>query len=141
MHHPIARGMVAGLIATVVLSILMLMKQAMGIMPKLNVIAMLADMTQTGAAVGWIMHFVIGVVLWGGGFALLVDRLPGGSVPVKGIVFAVAAWLLMMIVVMPMAGAGFFGMSLGIMAPIATLMLHIIFGWVLGFSYHKLTPA
>ncbi|MEO8848412.1 MAG: hypothetical protein ABI440_07270 [Casimicrobiaceae bacterium] len=42
------------------------------------------------------------------------------------IVFAIGAWLGMMIVVMPMAGAGLFGMKLGPMAPIMTLIVHII---------------
>ena len=36
---------------------------------------------------------------------------------------------------MPMAGVGFFGSHLGIMAPVMTLMLHIVFGFVLGTVY------
>jgi len=49
--------------------------------------------------------------------------------------FAVVAWLMMMIVVMPMAGAGMFGLGLGMMAPVATLVLHVLFGQVLGRVY------
>jgi hypothetical protein len=41
----------------------------------------------------------------------------------------------MMIVMMPMSGAGLFGMSLGMMAPVMTLMLHVIFGFALGVVY------
>jgi hypothetical protein len=48
-------------------------------------------------------------------------------------------WLMMMVAVMPMAGAGMFGLNMGVMAPIATLMLHLIFGAVLGFTYQKLS--
>ena len=66
---------------------------------------------------------------------MLDPYLPGGSHSVKGIVFGVGAWLLMMIVVMPMAGAGLFGMNLGIMAPIMTFILHVIYGAVLGAVY------
>lgn len=44
----------------------------------------------------------------------------------------------MMIIVMPMAGAGLFGLNIGIMAPVATLILHLIFGAVLGYTYAKL---
>ena len=58
----------------------------------------------------------------------------------KGIVFGIAAWLSMMIMVMPMAGADFFGMNFGMMAPVMTLVLHIIFGAVLGKVYTAL-PA
>ncbi len=60
---------------------------------------------------------------------LLVPYLPGGSYMLKGMTFGVAAWLLMM--VMPMANVGLFGM----MAPVMTLMLHLIFGAVLGAAY------
>lgn len=43
-----------------------------------------------------------------------------------------APWLIMMIAMMPMAGAGLFGMGIGVAAPAMTLMLHLIFGAVLG---------
>ena len=50
--------------------------------------------------------------------------------------FSVLAWLLMMLIPMPMAGAGFFGITLGIYgAPVMTLILHLIWGAVLGYTY------
>ena len=39
---------------------------------------------------------------------------------------------------MPMAGAGLFGLGLGVMAPIATLMLHWAYGAVMGATYGAL---
>jgi hypothetical protein len=45
----------------------------------------------------------------------------------------------MMIVAMPMASAGFFGMGLGMMAPVVTLILHLIWGAVLGFVFSRLS--
>jgi hypothetical protein len=54
---------------------------------------------------------------------------------------AVLGWSLMMIVLMPMAGAGMFAMSLGVMAPMMTLVLHLIFGAVLGWTYGRLTAT
>jgi len=44
----------------------------------------------------------------------------------------------MMVIAMPMSGAGLFGMNLGMMAPVMTLMLHLIWGAVLGGSYGAL---
>lgn len=38
---------------------------------------------------------------------------------------------------MPMAGKGLFGMHIGIMAPTMTLVLHLIFGAVLGWVYDR----
>jgi uncharacterized membrane protein YagU involved in acid resistance len=131
----IGKGVIAGFVATVVLSAIMLMKSAMGLMPELDVITMLGRMMGAGAFVGWITHFVIGSIVWGGLFAVLEPRLPGGSLWLKGAVFGVGAWFLMMVIVMPMAGAGPFGASLGMAAPIMTLVLHVIFGAVLGATY------
>ncbi len=134
--------LVAEFIATVVLSAMMVVKGMMGLMPELDVAAMIGMMMGASVAVGWIVHFMIGTIAWGGGFALLYEHILGGNAVVKGIIFGVVAWLGMMIIVMPMAGAGLFGMNLGIMAPIMTLVLHIIFGAVLGAVYQmRATPA
>lgn len=134
----VGRGLIAGLAATIVLSLLMLMKQMMGLMPELDMIAMLSKMMgNSGPAMGWVTHFAIGTVAWGILYVVLEPSLPGQSW-FKGAVFATGAWLLMMIIIMPMAGAGLFGLSLGMMAPIATLVLHWIYGAVLGGVYGAL---
>lgn len=129
------KGIAAGFAATAVLSLAMLMKQAMGVMPELNPIQMITQMmgAQT-PAVGWIAHFLIGTVMWGALYALLDPKLPGLHW-FRGVLFATGAWLVMMIVLMPMAGAGIFGLNTGVMAPIAALMLHWLFGAVLGSVY------
>lgn len=138
------RSMVAGFAATVVLSLLLLMKVAMGLMPELNPVAMLTDMAHANMGmpaspmVGWVAHFMIGTVLWGILFKLLYGLLPGGNAFLKGISLSVLAWLLMMILPMPMVGAGLFRMKLGMMAPVMTLMMHLIWGAVLGYTYGRL---
>ena len=139
------RSMIAGFAATVVLSMLMIAKGMMGLMPELDVIAMLSMMAQNymgfgGAGLAWMMHFMIGTVLWGALFAALYEMLPGATAVIKGVSLGVLAWFLMMILPMPMAGAGFFGLGLGLLAPVMTLMLHIIYGVVLGLVFQAL-PA
>ena len=130
------KGMIAGLVGTIVLSALMLMKTRMGMMPELNPIKMISEMLGASTlAAGWVMHFMIGTVLWGTLFAWLDPRIPGEGHWLKGIWFAIGAWLLMMIVMLPMAGAGLFGINLGMMAPVMTLIMHIIYGVVLGGVY------
>ena len=137
-------SMVAGFIATVALSVLMLLKGAMGLMPELNPIAMLTDMASqnmgmpASPVVGWVAHFAIGTVMWGILFKLLHGWLPGGNALLKGVWFAALAWLMMMIGPMPMAGAGLFGMNLGVMAPAMTLIMHLAWGVVLGGTYGRL---
>lgn len=138
----VGKGMIAGFAATVVLSVIMVMKSAIGLMPELDVIGMLTQMVNASSPiVGWVIHFVIGTVVWGALFAWLDPSVPGQGHWLKGVVFGIAAWVLMMVVVMPMAGAGFFGMNLGMMAPVMTLVLHIIFGAVLGGIYGLERPS
>ena len=134
----IAKGILAGLAATVVLTLMMLAKGAMGLMPALDPVGMIAEMMGVSATIAWGVHFMIGAVIWGGAFALLEQNLPGGDFWVKGVVLGVGAWLIMMVAMMPMAGVGFFGMQLGIMAPVLTLVMHLVFGAVLGGVYGML---
>ena len=134
----IKAGIISGFVATIVLSVLMILKAKMGVMPELNAIKMLAGMMDAPLVMGWVAHFMIGTIIWGVLFALLVDKIPGNTM-VSAIIFSIGAWVLMMIGPMPMAGAGVFGMNLGMMAPVATLMLHIIWGVVLGFTYQRLS--
>lgn len=134
----IVRGVIAGFAATVVLSALMVMKGMIGVMPDLDIARMLGGMMSQGPAAGWVGHFVIGSVVWGASFAVLYPELPGGPAWIKGALFGLAAWLLMMATVTPMAGQGLFGMRLGSMAAMMTAVLHVIFGVVLGISYARL---
>jgi len=132
------RGIGAGLVATMVLSMIMVAKGMMGLMPELNVIMMLSKMMNSAPIIGWIAHFMIGMLVWGLGFSAVARFLPGSSNVTKGISFGIAAWAMMMVAVMPMAGAGFFGLKMGMVAPVMTLMLHVIYGAVLGLVYGKL---
>lgn len=140
----ITKGIMAGFAATLVLTVLMLMKNSMGIMPELDPVHMMANMiaqnmgVEPNMVIGWIMHFMIGSVAWGGAFAVFNDIFPAKTQRKKGIILGIAAWFMMMIGPMPMGGAGLFGLNIGPMAPLMTFMLHIIFGIVLGTVYSKL---
>lgn len=133
-------GILAGLAATIVLSILMIIKAKMGVMPDVNVIAMLAKTMGGGAAMGWLAHFMIGAVIYGVIYSAVFSKLPLANSAARGAALGVAGWVVMMIAVMPMMGAGFFGLGLpsGMMVPIVTLMLHLIYGVVLGLVYRRL---
>ncbi len=133
---PMIKGFFAGFAATIVLSLFMIMKEQMGMMPDFDIIQMLTKMSGASSPLaGWLMHFMIGNILWGGLFAQFQDRIPGGNMMIRGIVFGIGAWILMMVMVMPMVGAGIFGMRFGMAAPIMTLLLHIVFGATLGAVY------
>ena len=136
----LGKGMLAGLAATVVLSALMVMKAMMGIMPALDLPRMIAGMMGAPNAplLGWIVHFMIGVVGYGIAIVVFGNSATGAGNVMRGIAIGVVGWLIMMLMLMPMVGAGFFGLNMGVMAPMMTLILHIIFGAVLGWVYGRL---
>ena len=133
-------GLIAGLAATLVLSLLMIMKGMMGLMPDMDVITMLAKQMGGGAIMGWVAHFMIGIVGYGIAYALVFGNLPFGNHILRGLMLGIVGWLVMMVMVMPMMGAGLFGLQMpsATMVPVATLMLHVIFGMVLGAVFGKL---
>lgn len=135
----IGKAIIAGFIATVVLSIIMVIKAVLGFMPGFNAIELIHGITGGPLVLGWVGHFVIGALLWGTFFALLYGALPGANPLTKALVFSVMAWLAMMLIFMPVAGAGFFGLAIGLPVIVATLVLHLIWGAVLGLSYARLT--
>lgn len=133
------KGILAGFIATVVLSILMIAKAFSHWLSAFNAIEGIHRLTGGPLVAGWAGHFVIGSILWGVLFALLYRRLPGGRGPMRGIVFGLIAWLAMMLLFLPIAGYGFFGVAIGWPVLVFTLAMHLIYGLVLGISYALLT--
>jgi hypothetical protein len=130
-HHAFC-GMVAGFLATAGLSLLMGVLVPLGLAP--DIVGLISAALQSGRDIGWMVHFLVGTVAWGGFFAILQPFLPSRSGPVRGMMFGVGAWLAMMLVMMPIADAGYFGLSLGWTTPFTTLLLHLIFGALLGLS-------
>lgn len=134
-------GVVAGLVATLVISMVLILRLSAGVMPWYNPIEIMNLTAQNllgtpdSIFVGWTIHFIVGTVIWGILFALLVPYLPGATNMQRGLVFGLGAWLVVMFTVFPMAGSGFFGMGFGLVAPLSTLLGHIVFGWALGGTY------
>ncbi len=143
----VVKSITAGFGATLILSFFMIAKSALGVMPAMNAIALLVHLshnligTPPSPVVGWILHFFIGSVLWGVLFGLLQSVLPGDRPVAKALCFSVVAWLLMMVILMPLAGQGLFAVKIGVMAAVATLVLHLIWGASLGLIYQWLQGA
>lgn len=116
------------------------MKAAMGLMPELDMPRMIAGMmgAPDQPALGWAVHLMIGILGYGLVFAVIVSRLPAQNRILQGVALGVVGWLMMMVALMPMAGVGMFGLALGLMAPAMTLMLHLMFGAILGGTYRLL---
>jgi hypothetical protein len=138
------KGMVAGGAATAVLSLAMVVVGATGFEPQLELTRMLLatlDAPPSQYVLGWILHIVIGSVLLGGLFAQIEPRLRADTHTKGGVLYGVLTWLVVMLVVMPAAGAGPFGFQLSLFAPLVMLGLQVLYGGVLGWTYGKLAPT
>ena len=135
----VSKGVEAGFIATIVISLLMLVQQAAGVAPTFNLITLITAATNMPdyVAISWIVHFVVGVGLWGVGFAAFSPHLPGPHW-LRGLIFGAFAWFLMMVIFLPAAGMPVFANGLGTTIPVISLMLHLVYGAVIGESYHLL---
>jgi hypothetical protein len=129
------KGMIAGLVATLVLSALMVLNNTMNLMPQIHLIGWLTSLGTLSRPAAWMDHFIIGVVVWGLLFAVYDGLATRPSPWLKGIIFGVFAWLIMMLTFLPLAGAGFFGAKIDITAKVGLLVLHLIYGVVLGATY------
>jgi Family of unknown function (DUF6789) len=122
----IGNGIVAGFIATLVLSALH------------EPITVLTSAVGVRAPVtGLLFHFFVGTLLWGSAFGLVHDYLFGPSW-LRGVVFAGAAALIVMFVIAPLTGSGFLCLRLGLFAPVVVALFHLAYGTILGAIYGKL---
>jgi hypothetical protein len=129
------KGMFAGFVATLVLTALMLINGAFDLVPQINIIRLLTTLGTLSVPSAWMDHFIVGVVVWGLLFAVYDGGADRPAHWLKGIIFGVFAWLVMMVAFMPLAGAGFFGAKIGVTAPVGLLIVHLIYGLVLGATY------
>ncbi|RME08085.1 MAG: hypothetical protein D6803_02145 [Anaerolineae bacterium] len=140
-------AIVAGLVGTVVITLIMAMAPKMG-MPKMDMVGMLGSMFGgENRALGLVIHLMMGAI-----FALIYAYLWSagvGSVSVgSGAVFGIVHWLIVGLIMggMPMMHAGiksgaveapgvYVLKSGGVMAFMGGLVGHIIFGIVVALVY------
>ena len=135
----IRNGLISAIFATLAAGSMMLMNNALHRIPELHLARTLAAVLgyPDHLMVGWIAFLVIGILVFGVLFAVLAPKLPVRSYLVKGLIFGVVSWLLMMVVIMPLAGAGFFGVSRGHILALAALVLNLVYWIVLSLMYRS----
>ncbi|MBT3728324.1 MAG: hypothetical protein HOL62_03315 [Candidatus Marinimicrobia bacterium] len=124
-----------GVIATAIMSVVAIMAPMMG-MPKMDFGEMLGannPMIVMPYAAGWMMHFVIGIVLTAIYASVFLNRLSGAYV-IRGIIFAMLPFVMAQSMMMPMMGNGFWSGG-DIMAIMGSFIGHVCFGAVLGSVY------
>jgi len=105
-----SKTIVAGVVATAVMSLIGYFLAPMMGMPKMDFGHMLGTNNPMMAMpywAGWAIHFMMGII-----FALVfvkaVAPMLKGSYAVRGLIFGVVLFLLAQLIVMPMMGAGIF---------------------------------
>jgi len=133
MKTKIQQAVLGGIVATAVMTMVMFVAPLMG-MPKMNPAAMLAGMMGFPIIIGWVMHFMVGVIfalayvfLFSGIFAKISSKI------VKGALFGLVVFLFAQ-VMMAVIGAVMGGMPSpeGSMTLVilGSMMGHIVYGIV-----------
>lgn len=141
-------AIVAGLVGTVVMSMLLVMAPGMG-MPKMDIVGMLGSMFDKNgnSMLGWALHLMMGVV-FAIIYALLWSAGIGSATIVGGLIFGIVHWLMLGLVMagVPMMHAGIRANTVqapgvymtnagGMMAFVGGLMGHALFGLVVALVY------
>ena len=136
------RAILAGLIATIAMTMLIYMAPHMG-MPTMDIAALLGTPMNGGVMpavlsgpwlMGMMMHFVLGTLLFPLVYAYFVYGLLPGKPWLKGLIWGVALWMVMQVMPLPMMGKGFFASKTPepLLFVMGTLMGHLLYGAVLG---------
>lgn len=129
MNNTNQKTVLAGIIGTVMMTLVTVFAPMMG-MPKMSAPNMLAEMTDTSAIVGWIMHFMIGIAFAFMYTYLCIFKWKINNVYLKGAVFGMIVFILAQIVMaimgamvaMPILEGSMFLMMAG------SLIGHVIYG-------------
>ena len=134
MKPNLMKSIAGGLAGTVMMTMMMRFVAPMMLGHPMDIAGMLANMMGISWAIGMVAHVMNGVVIFPLAYALVAFRFLPGSPALRGILWGVVLWLVAEMMVMPMAGAGFFSSEIGgAKAVFAALMGHIVYGALLGF--------
>ncbi len=132
MKSKIAQSIIAGLVATAVMTGFMFLAPMMGL-PKMNPVEMLSGMMGVSLMIGYFMHFMIGIIFAAVYVYLFNPKVHISSKLLKGVLFGFAVFVfaqVMMFIIgkmmpMPMPQDNMMLMMLG------SLIGHLVFGIVL----------
>lgn len=85
-----------------------------------------------GTRLGLALHVTTGVLL-ALIYALVAHFLPGAAW-LRGLTYGVFLWLVMMVVVLPLLGDGFFGWRTSRTMVLSSLTVHLLYGVILGLA-------
>lgn len=140
-----ARAAAAGLVGTGVMTALLLVEPSVGL-PKIAMGQVLSSSLglasahlAIGPALGWVLHFVIGMLLALVYAAAFDRRLPGPALA-RGLIYGALVFVVAQLVFMPLVGGGVF--SHGDVELLAgSLLGHLVYGGLTGWIYGEAEVA
>lgn len=99
----------------------------------------ITELTRGALPAAFALHLAMGLI-WAGVYAAFFEpRLPGADWQ-KGVAFALIPYVLSLVVFLPVAGGGPFGLALGAgpLPVLGNLILHVVYGVTLGELYGRL---
>lgn len=129
MNSKIQKSILAGIIGTAIMTVVMMVAPMMG-MPKMSPPEMLSGMLGMTVFVGWVMHFMIGIMFAFAYTYLCIFKHKISNVWLKGAVFGIIAFVFAQIMMAIMGAMMPMPKMEGSMmlTMIGSLMGHIIFG-------------
>ena len=133
MKSNITRTILGGFVGTLMMSLMMKFAAPMITGKEMDIAAMLGNMMGGIYALGMTAHIMLGVLVFPLIYITILRHVLPGTPIIKGFLFGTILWLIAEILVMPMAGAGFFMSEIGgAKAVMAALMGHLVYGGLLG---------
>jgi len=133
MNNKFLKSVLAGIVATIAMTAMIMIAVKLG-MPKMDPPQLLATTMGVSVVIGWVMHFMIGII-----FALIYAYIISGwltkisSILLKGVIFGIIAFVIALISMLVMS-IMFPSMPVPsgnmVMIIMGALMGHILFGIV-----------
>lgn len=136
-QHRLRAGFGYGVIATIGMSILMLIALVSGMSPMPQPVpkAVVAQLFGSGLPKPVMIVLAIGLHLgYGGLFGAVLVQIATPVTIRKGLALGVGLWALMQVTFLPFLGWGLFGTVITPRIAVATLVLHLVYGGVLGWA-------
>jgi hypothetical protein len=143
MKANIIKPIVGGIVATLVMTMVMFMAPFMGL-PKMSAARMLADMMHVPIEIGWMMHFMIGIIFsitYAKLFINWVKKI--NSHAIKGLLFGLAVFIFAQVMMAIMGAIMPAPKMEGSMLPmiIGSMIGHLIYGLVVGLIVTDKKPS
>ena len=127
-------GLIAGFIGVSISTLTNVVCRVLGLFPEAMDLKYMAEVFVDPAR-DPVPAFLLGIVIHlalGTGVGVVYVLLVKPHTVLTGVVFMAINWLLMMVILFPLTHRGFFGLAAGTIMPIATLVLNLEYGVIVG---------